>query len=136
MDIITPGPVIGTFSYGEISGEFIFEFAPNFSSKWNEKFDRAQKFVDAEVLRLCDPKVPKRNGALILSGTSNTNIGSGTVEYATPYARRWYYQSTTKSGKPINFKGAPQRGTKWFERMKKESGKDILKGTQKILNGK
>lgn len=84
-----------------------------------EASGRVQRVVDQEVLRLCDPYVPYDSGALIRSGTIHTKIGSGRVIYRTPYARRWYYR-------PAHFKGAPKRGNYWFERMKKEGGRDKI----------
>ena len=81
------------------------------------------------VLRLCEPKVPKDSNALIESGIINTNIGSGEVVYNTPYARRWYYM-------PADFQDAPERGNYWFERMKRESLKDILASAAKEAGAK
>ena len=80
---------------------------------------RVQRVVDQEVLRLCNPYVPHDKGDLIMSGTIHTKIGTGEVIYRTPYARRWYYR-------PAKFRGAPKRGNYWFERMKKEGGKDKI----------
>lgn len=91
---------------------------------------RVQRFIDSEVLRLCDPYAPRDNGDLIKSGLINTVVGSGIVEYNTPYARRWYYE-------PASFQGAPMRGNYWFERMKNEGGKEkILRGAAMIAGGK
>lgn len=91
---------------------------------------RVQQFIDSEVLRRCDPYVPRDNGILIKSGTLNTVIGSGEVVWDTPYARRWYYE-------PANFQGAPQRGNYWFERMKNEGGREaILRGAAKLAGAK
>lgn len=90
----------------------------------------AQVFVDSEVLRRCAPKVPFRDGYIIRSGVTNTKLGSGMVKYSTPYARKWYYT-------PANFTGAPERGNYWFERMKKDGGKEaILRGVAKLTGGK
>ena len=95
-----------------------------------ERQGKAQVFVDSEVLRRCDPMVPKETGALIGSGITHTGIGSGEVKYGTLYARRWYYC-------PANFQGAPMRGNYWFERMKRNGGKEaILRGVRKITGGK
>lgn len=91
--------------------------------------DRAQQYVDSEVLRRCDPFVPKDTGELIRSGIRETKLGSGRVVYRTPYARRWYYE-------PARFQGAPKRGNYWFERMKASGGKKaILRGVAKITGG-
>lgn len=88
---------------------------------------RVQKFIDSEVLRRCTPFVPKDSGELIRSGIRNTQIGSGTVRYHTPYARRWYYH-------PARFQGAPMRGNYWFDRMKNNGGKAaILRGAKAMM---
>ena len=90
--------------------------------------EKAQQFVDSEVLRLSAPYVPKDTGELNRSGTRETRLGSGRVIYRTPYARRWYYR-------PANFHGAPKRGNYWFERMKVNNAKRILRGAAKIRGG-
>lgn len=91
---------------------------------------RVQRVVDQEVLRLCNPYVPHDKGDLIMSGTIHTKIGTGEVIYRTPYARRWYYR-------PAHFKGAPKRGNYWFERMKKEGGRDkILRAAAAVAGAK
>ena len=55
---------------------------------------------------------------LIKSGTLGTVIGSGSIEYITPYARRQYYEHKARS--------------KWFETMK-ASKKDVIReGAEKI----
>lgn len=93
-----------------------------------EEGGAVQKFIDTECLRLCAPKVPKDTNTLIESGNIHTQIGSGKIEYRTPYARRWHYQ-------PASFSGAPERGNYWFERMKAQYKTQILKGAQNIANG-
>lgn len=88
-----------------------------------------QRFIDTECLRGCEPFMPKDTGALIESGTINTQIGSGTLKYRTVYARRWYYM-------PAKFQGAPQRGNYWFERMKQQKKKQILNGAKMVAGAK
>lgn len=97
-------------------------------SRGLEEDGRVQKFIDTECLRLSAPKVPKDTNALIESGNIHTNIGSGQLEYRTPYARRWYYM-------PASFSEAPERGNYWFERMKQQYREQILKGAQRKANG-
>ena len=88
---------------------------------------RVQQYIDNQVLRLCEPKIPKDTGALIASGKIHTQIGSGEVKYRTVYARRWYYM-------PAKFQQAPERGNYWFERMKQQHKQHILDGAKKIAN--
>lgn len=105
--------------------------------QWNESaiasrrknFDKAQKFVDSEVLRYCSPLVPFQTGMLDKSGTLGTEIGSGEVRYIAPYAANQYYN--TAESRPYD----GQRGAKWFERMKVAHKKDILDGAKKIAGG-
>lgn len=92
-----------------------------------EEGGRVQKYIDSQVLRCCDPKVPQDTGALIASGENHTQIGSGKVKYRTVYARRWYYM-------PAKFKEAPERGNYWFERMKQQHKQRILDGAKKVAN--
>lgn len=95
-----------------------------------EQNGEVQRFIDSEVLRLCEPMVPFDQGILIESGIINTVVGSGQVKYRTPYARRWYFM-------PANFQESPRRGNYWFERMKNEGGKDqILAGARKLAGAK
>ena len=89
-----------------------------------------QKFVDSEVLRLCSPYVPFQTGNLDRSGVTGTSIGSGEVNYIAPYAAQQYYK--TSISRPYD----PQRGAKWFERMKIDHKAEILRGAKKISGGK
>lgn len=110
---------------------------------------KVQKFVDQECIRYMDSLTPRLNGALIKSVTIGTVIGSGELNYNSPYARYHYYgklmvSPTTGSpwakkgekkvltDKDMNYNGAPQRGPFWFERMKADKKKDILEGVRKL----
>ena len=95
---------------------FEFDWQKALKKRGLEDNGSVQKKIDSEVLRLCDPMVPKDSGELIRSGVRNTVLGSGKVIYDTIYARRWYYMSAM-------FVGAPTRGNYWFERMKRNGGK-------------
>ena len=94
------------------------EWAPGFAEKKAASFSRAQAFVDSECLRYMNPLTPRRTGMMIKSGTLGTVLGSGSIEYLTPYARRQYYEHKTKA--------------KWFERMKASHKDAIKKGAEKI----
>lgn len=89
-----------------------------------------QRFIDTQCLELSENKVPKDQSTLIQSGIANTQIGSGEVKWATPYARRHYYHPE------YNFSESPERGAYWFERMKQQHKDAILAGAAKIAGGK
>lgn len=88
-----------------------------------------QKFVDSEVIRYCDPKVPFRTGTLKSSALTASVVGEGLVVYATPYARRLYYNPQ------YNFNEAPERGAYWFERAMAEHKDDIVRGAAALAGG-
>lgn len=94
------------------------EWNPAFASQKAQSFSKAQEFVDSECLRYMNPLTPRRTWMLIKSGTLGTVIGSGSIEYLAPYARRQYYEHRSKA--------------RWFETMK-ASKKDVIReGTEKL----
>ena len=80
--------------------------------------EQAQAFVDSECLRYMNPLTPRRTGMLIKSGTLGTVVGSGSIEYLAPYARRQYYEHKTKA--------------RWFETMKASHKDAIREGAEKL----
>lgn len=120
--IDTPRGIITTYSYGggKITSRLTWD--KDFVPKMQEKFSKAQMFVDQECIRRMAPETPFRSGALKKSATLGTVIGSGEINQIAPYARRQYYEHKEKS--------------LWFERMKNRHKDSILKGAQKIAAGK
>lgn len=55
---------------------------------------------------------------LIKSGTLGTVVGSGSIEYLAPYARRQYYEHKTKA--------------RWFKTMKASHKDAIREGAEKL----
>lgn len=98
-----------------------------------ENGGRVQKYIDSTVLRLSDTYVPFLTGQLKVSGIRGTVIGSGTVVYNAPYARRQYY-ANSGNGKEGTSRGG-LRGRYWFERMKADRLDEILQGATKIAGG-
>lgn len=110
------------------------------SDKGLETKGSVQKFIDSEVLRLCDPLVPLDSGKLKQSGITGTVVGSGKVTYNSPYARYQYYGKLMVGKAPKTLtdidlqyhSGDSRRGKFWFERMKSQYKDDILRGAKKI----
>ena len=100
-------------------------------SRFNSKYELAQKYLDSEVLRDSAPYVPFRTGNLMNSGNTGTVIGSGNVIYNAPYAKRVYY------GNNMNFSKLkhPQATAQWFEKAKAAKRDAWLKGVQRIVKG-
>ena len=112
------------------SGKAELVWNTQFSQRWNQRYTRAQKFVDSEVLRYSEPFIPLLTGTLIKSGILGTDIGSGEVKWIAPYARAQYY-SARKPGSQTG----DQRGSHWFERMKALYGRAIVAGARKLAGG-
>ena len=123
--------------------EAVLQWRKDFSTRRTAGFQAAQVYVDSEVIRLSDPLTPMRTGTLKKSGLMATVTGSGTVTYNAPHARYQYYGKVMVgrapkrlTNKDLTYEGAPQRGAKWFERMKAQNRNEILKGAAKIAAGK
>lgn len=110
------------------NGKAELKFNPSFSPKWTRKFSAVQKFVDSEVLRQSEPFTPLLTGTLIKTGILGTEVGSGTVSWIAPYAKRQYYRGR----KPGTQQAGPLRGRFWFERMKAVRGETIIQGAKKM----
>lgn len=98
---------------------------------WGGKYQAAQWFVDNEILRLCDPYIPKKTGMLIFSGILGTLVGSGLITWIAPYAAAQYYMVRVN----LSVTG-PLRGPYWFQRMWEVYGKSIIAGAKEIFRGK
>lgn len=102
---------------------------------------RVQQYIDTAVLRLMEPYVPFRTGALTRSGQTLSQIGSGVIRYKPvapgsrtnkSYAARLYYHPE------FNFNRAfhAEAGAYWFDRMVKAKKEEILKGACAIAGAK
>lgn len=111
------------------NGKAELKFNPKFAPKWTRRYSRAQMFVDSEVLRLSEPFTPLLTGTLVRTGILGTDVGSGTVKWIAPYAKRQYRQGRL----PGQSKTGPLRGRYWFERMKEVWGARIIAGARKLV---
>lgn len=129
QSIQTPRGEIIVLNYknGSVSAKLTWN--PGFGAQRTHEFDRVQRFVDKEVLRLCAPYIPFETGMLTRSGELGTVIGSGKVCYTAPYARRQYY--TTAQSRPYD----ARRGARWFERMKIDHLVTLRAGAAKLAGG-
>ena len=129
FNINTPSSVEVTKKSKGGSVKLKLSFTPGFGSKKSAAYGRAQEFVDSECLRRMNPLTPMRSGDMINSATRGTTIGSGQIEYSSPYARRQYYEN--EGGSP----GHPSARKLWFETMKGANKESIKKGAAKIISG-
>ena len=112
-----------------------------------EYFERVQKFIDSECIRLMTQYTPMQNNMLQKSVTLGTRIGSGIIYYNSPYARYQYYgklmvssvtgSAWARNGETKVITGIdliyskrqhPNAQKRWFETMKTNHKKQILRG--------
>lgn len=116
----------------------------------------ARRFLASEVVRLCDPYVPFRQGTL-KNGVVIAPDGSA-ITYPGPYAHYQYigkvmgpnipikkggmlvgfYSKGPKqcTGKDLQYHGAPMRGPQWDKRMMANRRGDLEQSLAKYVGGK
>lgn len=131
-----------------------FAWSPNFAGGMKDRFARAQAYIDEACIRHMDKYTPMLTGTLKHSATLGTQIGSGCIEYASPYARYQYYgklmvssvtgSSYARQGEKkvltstelrYNTASNPLAGAFWFERMKADKKDEIERGAAQIAGG-
>lgn len=100
-------------------------------SRFDAKYQKAQAFLDNEVVKHCTPFVPMRTGELMRSGIRGTKPGSGKVVYNAPYAKRMYYGINYHFSKDLH----PQACAQWFEKAKGIHRNAWMAGVKKIIKG-
>lgn len=135
-----------SFSDGNIKVEL--KWSPSFAAEWNDRYHKAQVYLDNEILKLNAKYIPFQTGMLNRSGIMGTIPGTGHIVYASPYARHMYYGKVMRDNEgkafygkapkhvteePIHYHGEPQRGKLWFERMKADHKEQLRRGTAKMM---
>lgn len=107
---------------GKVTTEL--KWNPEFAPMLNENHNRAQVFLDSEVLRTSNKFAPKVTSMLIKSGILGTEPGTGEVAWITPYAWRQYHLKDRKTSQNINEYFSPVYPG-WFDRAWKIYGEQI-----------
>lgn len=153
VEFFTSG--VGQGGKGKTKLTMQLAWCPTFASQATRQFWQAQAYVDQECIRYMDKYTPMRTGVLKRSVTLGTKIGSGRIEYASPYARYQYYGKlmvSSVTGSPYarsgekkvltsvdleyNTASHPLAGPLWFERMKADKKTEIERGAAQIAGGK
>lgn len=141
MEITTPrGRIIQTKNFNAR-----IVWSPGFRKAAESKLAKGgeiQKFIDATVLKGCEPYIPMRSGTAKKSGILHTNIGSGVVQWKTPYIRYIYYGKVMVGPAPkkvtdidLVYHGGGLRGKLWCERYKRDHLKDLHNKVRSKLKG-
>lgn len=108
------------------------EFRWNNRNRIPQNIERAQKYLDNQVLKDTDKYVPMRTGILVKSGILGTRIGSGEIDYIAPYAKKMYYGVTIRFNKSRH----PLACAKWFEASKAVNRRSWLAEVRRIAGGR
>ena len=106
------------------------EWAEGFGPDWTKHLQGVQAMFDTEVMRLTDPYVPMDTGMLKNTAKMASEIGTGELVYATPYASAQYY----RPGRAGSSTGA-LRGPYWGERMKADHLEHLAAFVRKAVSG-
>lgn len=91
---------------------------------------KAQAALDIQVIKDSNFFCPHDQGTLQASALTASNIGQGSLMWATPYARRQYYEAPNKSH-DMN----PNARMKWFEEAKAIHLADWLGVAEAVAHG-
>lgn len=81
-----------------------------------------QEAIDRSIIEWCVPYCPWRTGKLAMSPYTDTDIGSGVIEYGVPYAREVYYgEEIQHFSTEVN----PLAGSFWFDRAMADHAQDV-----------
>lgn len=103
----------------------------DFGKRYTSNFQRAQAFVDDEVIRFCSVRVPVAFG-YAGAGRLRRSVEAkgGLVVYTAGYGRLQYYR--TSQSRPYD----ANRGAFWFERGKVQERGRILREAARIAGGR
>ena len=119
--------------------------------RFNGQYDKAQEWLDSEVLKDSTRYTPILSGVLRASGELGTRPGSGEVVWVVPYARFQYYgkvmvypptgstyapKAARKKtiDKDLTYSDAGARAF-WFEAAKKQNKRKWLDGVRRMAGG-
>ena len=106
----------------------------DFQKIFSKKFRAAQNYVDEECIKRMEPYVPVGRKSYHNAGKLKASVKiekPGKIVYTAPFARHDYYSTVSHL-----HGGNPDAQRMWFEVMKQESGRSILKHAAEIAGGK
>lgn len=101
------------------------------SGKINKGLDRAQFYLDQQVLKDSNYYIPKNEGYLEKSGILHSKIGEGKIIWNTPYARRLFYGTGYKFSKDKN----PNASALWYYAAESQHKYDWYRIAQQAYDG-
>ena len=94
---------------------------------------RTQEVIDSSFMAYMEPYMPKDSGTMIDLMFAQNKPGKGEIDINVNYAD-YVNTGISKSGKPLNYQGAPMRGANFVERMLADHFQDILNDAQREID--
>ena len=91
-----------------------------------------QAFVDSTILVQIGPYIPYKDGTATKSALLHSKIGSGLLQWKTPYIRYIFFGKSA-TGKDLVYSTVkhPKAGKEWTERYKADEGKALRAQVQR-----
>jgi hypothetical protein len=110
----------------------LVKWSPVFAPRWNNRYWRAQRFIDSAVLYGAESFITFDTGDLIRSGRRNTEIGSGWVKWGD---KRGHYARPVFYGRRAPGRKGPKvtKPMKWFQRWRNVHGDSVVRQAKKMV---
>lgn len=132
LTIRTPRGIARQVRNGDGRVELKLEWAGGFGEGWTAHLQGVQAKFDSEVLRVTEPYVPYDTHLLARSADLASDVGGGTLEWATPYAAAQYYGTRdSREYDPLALAGGH-----WGERMKADREPELEEYARKLVKRK
>ena len=101
------------------------------------RFQKAQVWVDKEVMKRMAPYIPRKTGAFLnkIQTENASRAGTGKIVTAVPPQGKKLYPGITKSGKPFNWTN-PQTQPYWGKYTAQTYKTELNAGVKRILEGR
>ena len=106
-------------------------------SRYNPKFEEAQKWLDQTVMQKMIPMIPYRTGAFLgrILEANAGQYGTGRIKAAVPPQGRYLYGGVSRSGKPLHYTN-PKSVPFWGHVVLREYRHELTEGVRRIIGGK
>lgn len=103
-------------------------------SRFNERFEEAQKWADEEIMRKMEPVIPYKTGEFLgkIKQENAAMAGTGRVRTIVPPQGRYLYPGIAPSGKPFNWTN-PLTQPRWGKYTRINYKQEIVDGVREIL---
>ena len=103
--------------------------------KWNEKFERAQEWLDRAIFEKARSIIPYKTGEFLgkIEAANGGRVGTGKIIMAVPPQGHYLYKGVSRfSGKPLHYTN-PRTVPYWGQFVIREYRHEFKEGVKQIL---